>query len=193
MDHFYTQETEFLQGELVWVYLVSQEMCDWVADKFRALPSAKVSSKAELEAEEEEEEEEEEKVAEGKAPASRHHGSCSSTLWTGTWCIMSIALTQLTFSPTELRHVSDRRHASTVGGDSADQQEARRTSEGAPGDQQELGENGYASTADGKRHASIHGYLPTPLLAVMLPVPTIAWLGCTAQVVMHLVVLMARV
>jgi hypothetical protein len=192
MDHFYAQETEFLQGELVWVYLVSQEMRDWVVDKFRALPSAKVSSKAEPEAEEEEEEEEE-KVAEGKAPASGRRGSCSSTPWTGTWCIMSIALTQLTFSPTELRHASDGHHTSTAGGDSADQQEAQRTSEGAPGDQQELGENGYASTADGKRHASIHGYLPTPLLAVMLPVPTIAWLGCTAQAVMHLAVLMARV
>jgi hypothetical protein len=148
VDHFYTQETEFLQGEPVWVYLVSQEMCDWVADKFRALPSAKVSSKVELEAEEEEEEEE--KVAEGKAPASGRCGSHSSTPQTGTWCITSIASTQLTFSPTELRHASDRRHTSTAGGDSADQQEARRTSEGAPGDQQELGENGYASTADGK-------------------------------------------
>jgi predicted RNA-binding protein Jag len=31
------------------------------------------------------------------------------------------------------------------------------------------------------------------LLAVMLPVPTIAWLRCTAQAVMHLTVLMVRV
>jgi hypothetical protein len=125
MDYFHAQEMEFLKGELVWVYVISQEMCNHMADKFRALPSAKVSSKAEPEAEEEEEEEEEEeKAAEGKAPASRRHGSHSSTPQTGTQCITSIASTQLIFSPTELRHASDRRHTSTAGGDPADQQEA---------------------------------------------------------------------
>jgi hypothetical protein len=81
MELFHAQEVEFQQGEPVWVYVVSKEMHDQVEEKYRALPSAKVSSKRlEVEAEaEEEEEEEEEKVAQGKAPAS-----ISSTLWTGT-------------------------------------------------------------------------------------------------------------